>query len=170
MTEETENKEIEEKDFSEENRRRLFLALAILFGANVKSYDNIPALYMNLARKTYEERNFAPKVEIKERLPERDIQIMVAEEGIADKVELFKIVGTKDVRTCKDCAEWQGKTVTVSGKDKRYKTVQDFINDHGFHINCRCSLQALDTKEIPRKPPNPRAYNSESDDTLLFFI
>jgi hypothetical protein len=37
-----------------------------------------------------------------------------------------------------------------------YPLVEDFINSHGFHKNCRCAIQPLDVDEIPLKEPNPR--------------
>lgn len=51
-----------------------------------------------------------------------------------------------------------------------YPLVEDFINDHGFHPNCRCALLPIETSEIPlkkinpryetRKAANPAAYNT----------
>lgn len=40
--------------------------------------------------------------------------------------------------------------------DGKHHTVDEFINQHGFHPNCRCSLQPLDVSEILLKEPNPR--------------
>lgn len=86
-------------------------------------------------------------VEQEARMPEREVQIKVAELGDSADVELYKIVGTEDERTCEDCSRWQGKVVAMH-EDGEHETVQDFINDHGFHYGCRCSLQPLDTTEI----------------------
>lgn len=87
---------------------------------------------------------------MKDRLSEQQIQVQVAEAGIDKSIELYKIVGMSDGSTCQDCARWQGELVTMH-PDGVHKTVQDFINEHGFHINCRCSLLPLITTEIPRK-------------------
>lgn len=106
------------------------------------------------------------------------MQIQVATAGVAEDVQLYRIAGVKDDKTCPDCAAWQGKTVAMR-PDGRHETVQDFINSHGFHVNCRCSLQALETKEIPIDPRNPRyeerraanpaAYNSSLNGVRLVF-
>lgn len=39
--------------------------------------------------------------------------MQVADTGNAAKIELYKIVGTQDDKTCPECAAWQGKTVTM---------------------------------------------------------
>lgn len=62
--------------------------------------------------------------------------------------------------------------------DGVHQTVQDFINGHGFHVNCRCSLQEIDVGEKPLNPLNPRydarraanpgAYNSCENSRLVF--
>lgn len=83
------------------------------------------------------------------------MQIQVATAGVAEDVQLYRIAGVKDDKTCPDCAAWQGKTVAMR-PDGLHETVQDFINQHGFHKNCRCSLQALDTREIKLNRLNPR--------------
>lgn len=146
--------EAEDKDWSEDNKKRMLAALAVLLGytdvadlgglsekelAEVKrKYDEVPAL--------------KEAVERKERMPERDIQIKVAEIGGKDGVRLYKIAGEDgDGRQCPRCKEWQGKIVAWQDNPLGYPLVQDFINDGGFHVNCRCSLQELDTGEIPRK-------------------
>lgn len=102
----------------------------------------------------------------------------MAEAGNSSKVEIYVIVGTKDERTCEDCAKWQG-TKVVMHPDGVHKTVADFINDHGFHPNCRCSLQPEKVEEIPlnplnprydqRKAANPRIYNSKLNGVSLVF-
>lgn len=110
-------------------------------------------------------------------MPEQQIQIQVADAGNAAKIELYKIVGTLDGRTCPHCAEWQDKVVSMH-PDGKHETVQDFINNHGFHYNCRCSLQPLEVEEIPLNPLNPRyeqrkaanplAYNTTPTSMLVF--
>jgi hypothetical protein len=60
-----------------------------------------------------------------------------------------------------------------------YPLVEDFINEHGFHPNCRCSLTPVETDEIPLKKINPRyderkiirpdIYNSKFHISTLVF-
>ena len=174
--------EEEKRDYSEENRKRMLVALAILLGADVdndaESYSNIPKDILKRAKKIYEEKALSPVVEQEARMPEREIQIRVAETGNQAQIKIYKIFGTKDDRTCEDCAKWQGTTVTMQ-PDGVHRTVADFINDHGFHPNCRCSLQPENVKEIPLNPLNPRydermaanptAYNSCLNGKRLVF-
>lgn len=171
----------EDKDYSEENRRRVLTALAILLGAEVENspegYRDVPKDVMKSAKEIYERDGMKLAVEQPARIPERDVQIKVAEAGSRDGARLYRIVGQKDDKTCPDCAEWQGATV-ASAPDGVHQTVQDFINGHGFHVNCRCSLQELDAEEIPLNPINPRydarraanpaAYNSCETARLVF--
>lgn len=60
-----------------------------------------------------------------------------------------------------------------------YPLVEDFINEHGFHPNCRCSLLPLETDEIPlkskinpryesRRSARPDIYNSVPTTLLVF--
>lgn len=163
----------EQEDYSEQNRKRMIVALAILLGADlensVESYSKIPKNIKAEAKEIYKSRNLDLVTEQPARIPEQQVQIQAANAGNAANVQLYKIVGSRDDKTCPDCAAWQGKTVSMTD-DGQHQTVQDFINNHGFHVNCRCSLQALQTKEIPlnkmnpryeaRKAANPAAYNS----------
>ena len=133
----------EDRDYSEENRRRMLVALALLVGADVEnrpeSYKDVPAEAMKRAKEIYERDGLELTVEQPARMPERDVQIKAAEAGARDGARLYRIVGQKDDKTCPDCAEWQGTTVS-SAPDGIHQTVQDFINGHGFHPRCRCSL------------------------------
>ena len=166
------------EDYSSENKKRMILALAIMLGAAADSYSDIPPALLAQAKAIYKDKNFGIDVEQEARMPEREVQIKIAELGNSASIELYKIVGVEDSHTCPDCARWQGTTVTMHD-DGKHKTVQDFINDHGFHVNCRCSLQPLDVGEIPlnkinpryeeRKAANPKAYNTAwSVDQLVF--
>ena len=102
-------------------------------------------------------------------MPEREVQIQVAEAATQQEMEtakdsssgqpipkqLYRIVGQQDSRTCPDCAQWQGRTV-VMNPDGVHLTVQDFIDQHGFHPNCRCSLPEIQVQEKRLNPLNPR--------------
>lgn len=58
------------------------------------------------------------------------------------KIQLFKVVGEEDEKTCPDCAEWQGKIVAGT-KDGIHPTIEDFMNSKAFHPNCRCALRPI---------------------------
>lgn len=150
----------EEKDYTDENKKRMLIALAIMLGANIENklseYPNIPKPILAEAKRIYIERQLKSIVEKPERISERDVQIQIANKGAADKIELYEITGVKDQSTCKDCAKWQGKKVAMHKGNHNYPLVEDFINDHGFHPNCRCSLIPITTDEIPIKTINPR--------------
>ena len=172
----------EQEDYSKENKRRMIVALAILLGAKLEnaasSYSSIPEEIKTEAVKLYKSMNMDLVTEQPARIPEQQVQIQAATAGKASGVQLYKIVGSRDDKTCPDCAAWQGKIVSMTD-DGQHQTVQDFINGHGFHINCRCSLQELSTKEIPlnklnprygaRKAANPAAYNSCLNGLKLVF-
>lgn len=149
----------EQEDYSRENKRRMIVALAILLGAKIEnaasSYSSIPEEIKTEAAKLYKSMNMDLVTEQPARIPEQQVQIQAATAGKASGVQLYKIVGSRDDKTCPDCAAWQGKTVSMTD-DGQHQTVQDFINNHGFHVNCRCSLQELSTKEIPLNKLNPR--------------
>ena len=58
------------------------------------------------------------------------------------KIQLFKVVGEEDDKTCPDCAEWQGKIVAGTD-DGIHPTIEDFMNSKAFHPNCRCALRPI---------------------------
>lgn len=137
--------EKKEKDYSDENQKRLLIALAILLGFtdenNIEKMNDLTADQKYIIRKEYEKRNLDELAKTKERLAERDIQIQMAEKGIDDGIKIFQIVGVKDDRTCDECRRWQGTELTLEKTNLGLPTVEEFINNHGFHPNCRCSLQ-----------------------------
>lgn len=94
------SEEKEEKDYSDENKKRMLIALAIMLGANIENklseYKNIPKHILAEAKKVYTERQLQHIVETRKRIAEKDVQIQIANKGVADKIELYKIVGVKD--------------------------------------------------------------------------
>lgn len=90
----------EEKDYTDENTKRMLIALAIMLGANIENklseYSNIPKTILDEAKRIYLERQLKSIVEKPERISERDVQIQIANKGVADKVELYEIAGVKD--------------------------------------------------------------------------
>jgi hypothetical protein len=90
----------EEKDYTDENKKRMLIALAIMLGANIENklseYPNIPKSILAEAKKIYIERQLKSIVEKPERISERDVQIQIANKGAADKIELYEIAGVKD--------------------------------------------------------------------------
>ena len=184
----------DEKDYAEENRRRMLVSLAILLGwdgHNDAPIKDVPKTYMQQARRIYQDRNLGRLVEQEGRMPEREVQVQVAEAATQQEMEtarddtsgqplpkqLYRIVGQKDDRTCPDCAAWQGRIVVLH-PDGAHLTVEDFINNHGFHPNCRCSLQEVETAEKrlnslnprydARRAANPQLYNQIPVDRLVF--
>lgn len=147
----------EKKDYKKENKKRMLIALAILLGFidQKEDFSKLSKPQLQEVNKVFEEKKLEHLTNNPERLSERDIQIEAAEIGIEHSVQLYKIVGVKDNNTCPDCAKWQGKKVSMTDGTK-YPTVQEFINEHGFHPNCRCSLQEIKDDEIPLKKNNPR--------------
>jgi hypothetical protein len=91
---------VEEKDYTDENKKRMLIALAIMLGANIENklseYQNIPKPILAEAKRIYIERQLQNIVEKPERISERDVQIQIANKGVADKIELYEIAGVKD--------------------------------------------------------------------------
>lgn len=58
------------------------------------------------------------------------------------KIQLFKVVGEDDEKTCPDCAAWQGKIVAGTD-DGEHPTIEDFMKSKAFHPNCRCALRPI---------------------------
>lgn len=147
----------EKKDYKKENQKRMLIALAILLGFidQKEDFSKLTKPQLQEVKRVFEEKNLQYLTNNPERLSERDIQIEAAEIGIGHSVQFYKIVGVKDNKTCPDCAKWQGKKVSMS-QGTEYPTVDEFINQHGFHPNCRCSLQEIKVDEIPLKKNNPR--------------
>lgn len=167
---------MEERDNREENKKRALIALAMLIGASVSSFEELAEdkQLMKRVEQRYESSpSLKKRVERPERVSEQDIQREMAKSSVDDNVRYMKVTTFGDDKVCEKCREWQDKIVTVDGSDSRYPSVNDFIKSGGLHYNCRCSLQELGTKEIPLSPLNPRhgtreaanpsAYNSYID-------
>lgn len=169
-------------DYSKENKKRMLIALAVYLGFTdinkANEWDNLTKEQKKIVRQEFEERNLEQFTNNPNRLQERDIQIQVAEKGLSDKIDVYKIVGNPGPTQCEDCRKWMNRKVTMEANTIGLPTVQDFINSHGFHPNCRCSLQPVSVDEIPLKKPNPRRedrakvrqdiYNSNCNFTLVF--
>lgn len=69
--------EEEKKDYSEENKKRMLVALAILFGAEVENnpeeYKSVPEPIKAKAEKLYQEKGLKKVVEQPARMPERQV-------------------------------------------------------------------------------------------------
>ncbi len=144
----------EKTDYSKENKKRMLAALAVYLGlSDTAEYGSLSDEAKKEARAAYEEQaGLKDWAERAERLPEKEIQVKIAQMGMKDGVKLYKIKGEySDGHMCPKCKEWQGKIVSMTDNPLGYPLVEDFINSGGLHINCRCSLQELSTDEIPRK-------------------
>lgn len=132
--------EDEVKQF-EENRDRILQAILILLNSNDKG----------LAEDLYRRNQLWTRTPYDSRISEQDVQIIIADLALREKsylatlgynTALYRITGISDGKTCNVCSEWKDEIVAMF-PDGKHRTVQDFINNHGFHINCRCSLEAL---------------------------
>lgn len=92
----------EKTDYSKENKERMLAALAVYMGlvSSPDNYDKLSDTNKQLVEVKYDNNALKSVVETAERIPERDIQIKVAETGLADGVQVYKIAGVDDDRTC----------------------------------------------------------------------
>lgn len=92
----------EKTDYSKENKERMLAALAVYMGlvSSPDNYDKLSDTSKQLVEVKYDNNALKSVVETAERIPERDIQIKVAETGLADGVQVYKIAGVDDDRTC----------------------------------------------------------------------
>lgn len=92
--------------------------------------------------------------------PDKPIKISI------DVVGYYKILGTNDEKTCPNCKKWQNKIICINGSDPRYPTYDEFLNDHIFHPNCRCSLHPVN---VPKPNIERLSMNTNTlDDELLY--
>lgn len=109
-------------------------------------------------------------MDVDERVDEKTIFVETAkiayDQGSSD---YWKLNGTLDDKTCDNCKKWIGQIITMSGNDTRYKTYDQFVGDHVFHPNCRCSLTPVEVPKMTKKDLNNMAQNTESiRDTFLY--
>ena len=154
----TEEKE-EEKTQKDENYEKAALYVAFLLGMYYKSFDDLKAHPNDLQKvnvKIHENKNLLDQIQTEEKISDKDIQ-KEAIKATEMNGKLMKIRTVGDQKVCPKCAEWQGKIISVDGSDKNYPSMDDFIKSGGYHVNCRCSAQEIDTDEIPLKQEiNPR--------------
>ena len=151
--------EKEEKTKKDENYEKAALYVAFLLGMYYKSFDELKAHPTDLQKvnvKIHENKNLLDQIQTEEKISDTDIQ-KEAIKATEMNGKLMKIRTVGDQKVCPKCAEWQGKIISVDGSDKRYPSMDDFIKSGGYHVNCRCSAQEIDTDEIPLKQEiNPR--------------
>lgn len=167
----------ENKEIRKENRMRMTLALVTQFakdlGVNIKkifSYDDLSEPLRKFGETIIQaEQAMQELVDRDEPVWGQDIAKETSRfsaETVGSKLMKFTSYG--DDKVCPKCRAWQGKIIAIE-PDGEHETVDDAIAAGAFHPNCRCSLQELNTLEIPRVPPNPRAHNSEPAlETLVF--
>jgi hypothetical protein len=67
----------EEKDYTNDNVKRMLIAIAIMLGANIENklseYSKIPKPILTEAKKIYKERQLKNIIEKPERISEKDI-------------------------------------------------------------------------------------------------
>lgn len=83
------------------------------------------------------------------------------------KIQLFKVVGEEDEKTCPDCAEWQGKIVAGT-EDGIHPTIDDFMNSKAFHPNCRCALRPIIEEDKKMKKKSTKTLEEMAMNTANF--
>lgn len=111
-----------------------------------------------------------------------DIQTKMSEIGKKSGSEVFIIANPGDLKTCEKCRKWIGKK--VSDTDRRYPSIQEWIDNGGLHINCRCSLHSVQEAEVALEKANDylerkrkrleelanwnMSFNAQATSTLVF--
>lgn len=105
--------------------------------------------YLRLVRYLKDDRQFdeARKVEtdLKEQHPELfDGGVILAKKRFQETLEKAKLFRTDLIEmsmhspTCGECAKYQGRVYSISGRDKRYPALPDFFKEYGgVHAGCR---------------------------------
>lgn len=158
----------------DKNYERMLLAIAVLYsdqlGVDLKkqdSWDKLTAAQKMFAQKIYEDTpSLAMLVQQPERLTEQ--QIVESTASLAqdrDNARLMRIVTVGDDKVCQACGAWTGVIVSLDGSQS--PTLQDAIDAGFLHYGCRCSLQEVETTEIPRK--HLVAWNSSINGLKLVY-
>lgn len=164
----------------------MIFAIAVLYsdfiGVDIKKqidYSHLDSSQKMFAKKIYEDTpSLAHVVQQPERITEQEIVESTADIAkTKDNSRQVRIVTVGDEKVCPACAAWRDRIVFLDNSSS--PTLDDAINAGFLHYGCRCSLQELQTKEIPlketnpryeqRKAANPRAYNSKLNGLTLVF-
>ena len=158
----------------DDNKKRLLLALGLMLLGNtskedlqkIENFDDLPSEVKQKTLKRFEDNKLDKLTDKDEALSKEDTLKIAAETSNND---YFKIVSVGDDRVCEYCRQWQGKIVTMSGNDPRYKRLDEFLNSKGSHFGCRCYLQKYTPKKPTTKELNTMAMNAEPfKDTLVY--
>lgn len=101
-----------------------------------------------------------------ERLTEQQIVESTADLAKSqDNAKFMRIVTVGDDKVCLACDAWTDVVVSLDGSQS--PTLQDAIDAGFLHYGCRCSLQEVETTEIPRK--HLVAWNSSINGLKLVY-
>ena len=123
----------------DDNKKRLLLSLGLMLLGNtskkdlqkIASFDDLPVEVKDKAFKRFEDNKLDKLTDKDEALSKEDTLKIAAETSNND---YFKIISVGDDRVCEYCRQWQGKIVTMSGNDPRYKRLDEFLNSKGSHF------------------------------------
>lgn len=148
------------------NVEKALLYIAVLLGYDFASFEELAKdkdALETATVKLHTNKSLLDKIQADSPISNIELNKEMAKTAIDDNQHLMRVTTVGDGKVCEMCGKWQGKIISIDGADADYPSLDDYIKSGALHPNCRCSLQELTTKEIPRKPPNPRAHNSNVD-------
>lgn len=148
----------QKKSQRDKNFEKIALYIAILLGMTHKTYEELAAVPEDLDKvvvKIHSDKDLLKKAMTDKRMPVKEMKAE-AQEVVVPGIKYMRVVTSGEASVCEHCRPWQNRILTVDGNDPRYPSIDDYIASGAFHVNCKCSLQELDTDEIPIKEPNPR--------------
>lgn len=125
MTEE--EKKIEET--KEDNKKRLLLALGLLYLSSYKKddlkqitdFDSLSEDVKTKAEDVFKKYDLEKQTDNPNPLTKEQVLDITAKTQSAENdTDYFKIINVGDERVCEYCKKWNGKVVTLSGSDPRY--------------------------------------------------
>lgn len=170
----------EEKNQKRKNFERMMLAFAILLGMPHKTYEELADSDIDVKKvvaETHKHPEILKIIQGNENLTDKQIRKAAvesftksdskskSESKTSDKnISQYRKVDTvNDGKICQACKKWQDKIIDITGMDKNYPSLEDYIKSGAFHPNCRCILVDVTNDEI-------KAQNHISDDIQNIII
>lgn len=169
----------EEKNQKRKNFERMMLAFAILLGMPHKTYDELSSNDIDVKKVVAEIHKYPEILKIiqsNENLTDKQIRKAAVESftksesksesksKTSSKLSQYRKVNTvNDEKICQACKKWQDKIIDITGMDKNYPSLEDYIKSGAFHPNCRCILVDVTNDEI-------KTQNHMSDDVQNIII